>query len=102
MRERPIEFTCFGIERSKWKCTIIDAGHWNNFGIVSAREYLIGGLKVLIGQSFFNHGYAATAQQSDHALAGDAGEKSAIRDWRVHHAVLGHENVGRGQLGDIS
>ena len=63
MREGPIEFSCFGIQGAKWQCTIIDAGHRNDFRIISRREYLICFLEVLIRESFLNHGHAGAAQQ---------------------------------------
>src|SRR5271170_2953737 len=55
MRERPIEFSCFGIHGTKWQCTIIDPSHGDYFGIISSSEYLVSFLKVFISESFFQH-----------------------------------------------
>ena len=63
MRERPIEFSCFGIERAELERTIINAGHRDDFRIIPRREYLIRFLEVSIREGFFDHGHAGSAQQ---------------------------------------
>ena len=45
---------------------------------------------------------AGAAQELDHALAGDAIEESAVRHRRVNDAILGIEDVGDSELGNLA
>src|SRR3984957_15783157 len=62
MGKRPIKLSCFGIQGTKWKCTIIDTRHRYDFGIISSRENLVGFFEVIIAQGFLDHGDAGFAQ----------------------------------------
>src|SRR5690348_9977632 len=98
MRELPIEAPGFGVERTRLQRTVADPAYGNHFRIVSTGEDLVRLLKVLVGKNLLDYGHAASAQQPNHPLAGDAREKCSIGDRRKYHAVLGHKNVGRSQL----
>src|SRR3984885_3070999 len=102
MGEGPIKLSCFGIQGTKWKCTIIDPRYRDNFGVISSREYLIRFFEIIITQGFLHYGYARGSQQSDHTLPRDACQEGSICSRRENNAVLGHENVGCGQLRDVS
>ena len=102
MRELPIKFPAFGVQGTEWKCAIVDAGHWNYFGIVSRGEYLVRFFEILICERFLDDRYTGTPQQPDDALASDACEESSVRDGREYYAVFRHEYIRGGELGDIA
>src|SRR5580700_11948658 len=102
MRECPIKFSSFGVDRTEGKRAIADASRRNHLGIVSCRENLICLLKILVSESRLDHTHATLAQQSDHSLAGDACQKCSIRNWSEHHTILRHENIRSSEFGDIA
>ena len=65
-------------------------------------ENLVRAQEILVRQRLFDHRDAVVAQQADHPRPGDAGQEGAVGRRREDHAVLHHEDIGIGQLGDIA
>src|SRR5580693_3823840 len=101
MCERPVKFSGFCIERTELQRAVADPGYWNDLRVVPGREDLIRLLEILISQRLLDHSYAACSQQSNDPLPGNPCEKCSIGDRRQHHAVLCHEHIRGGKLGDI-
>src|SRR6516162_8465461 len=98
----PIKFPSFGIERTELQWTVADSCRGHYLGIVSSRENLVCRLELAVGHRFLDYCYSAVAQQTNHALASDAGKKGPVRDRRKHYTILRYEDVRGGQFGHVA
>src|ERR1700733_9028175 len=52
MCERPVEFSCLGVDGAERKRAVADPSYWNDLGIITRGENLIGFLKILVVKVF--------------------------------------------------
>ena len=73
-----------------------------HLGVVAGGKQFIGVPDVGEGDGPLDHFRARIAQQLDDPLAGDAVEEGAVDGRCVDHPILGQEQVGVGEFGDMA
>src|SRR5580700_4767557 len=102
MRECPIKFSCFGVQRTEGERTVADAGDRNDLRIVSGRKNFVRLLEFLVGEGLLDHGYTTVTQEADSSLASDARQERSVWHRSKHNSIFSHKDVCRGEFGNIA
>src|SRR5215472_1973546 len=97
----PVKLPGLAIKGSHRKHAIPNPRYRHHLGIVTRGKNLVGGLEFSIRKRFLNHSYGCAPKKTDHALARNAGEESAVWDGRENYAMLCHKNVRGRQFRNI-